>query len=105
MIIHNVYFWLKPEVTEDQKAAFEQGIRNLISDVPGIHRAEFGTPAATSSRPVVDHSFDFSLVFQFKNIEDHDAYQVHPNHDVFVDAYKELWAKVQVFDSEMKLAG
>ena len=41
---------------------------------------------------------DFALVMQFDSIEAQDAYQVDPDHHVFIDTCKHFWDKVQVRD-------
>jgi len=99
MILHNVYFWLKKEVSESQKHDFEQGILDFLSNVPEVQKYTIGKPAETPSREVVDHTYDFSIFVWFASIEDHNIYQAHPVHDVFVDKFNDLWEKVQVFDS------
>jgi len=95
---HVVNFWLKNDLTADQRKVFEDGVRSLgtISTVDVFH---LGTPASTD-RPVIDRSYDFCLVCMFKNKEDHDAYQVDPVHDVFRDTCSSLWEKVLIYDSE-----
>lgn len=101
MLIHNVYFWLKEGVSESDKQEFEQGMRDLVNAVAEAQKAEFGIPASTPARDVVDHSFGYSLFIWFNNVEDHNAYQVHPAHDKFIADFKHLWAKVQVIDSHL----
>ncbi len=96
--IHTVFFWLHEEVTEDQKSDFElNGLGELIK-LKDVHRGYYGRPAMTP-RDVVDNSYDFALVCHFKSAAEQDLYQVDPDHDVFVDKYKGLWKKVQVYDT------
>jgi hypothetical protein len=47
---------------------------------------------------VTDKSFDYGLSMQFDSIADHNVYQDDPEHDVFVDAFKDWWQKVLVMD-------
>ena len=101
MLQHNVYFWLKDTVTESEKKNFEKGIKEFVSAVKAVHKAEIGIPAPTPERDVVDHSFGYSLFTWFKTIEDHNVYQEHPAHQKFIDDFSALWARVQVFDSEL----
>jgi hypothetical protein len=101
MIQHNVYFWLKDEVSESDRKGFAKGIKDFVSDVKEVHKAEIGVPARTEARDVVDHSFGYSLFAWFKTIEDHNIYQEHPAHKKFIDNFSSLWAKVQVYDSEL----
>ena len=102
MILHNVYFWLKEEVTESEKKDFVQGIVDFLSNVEQVQKYEIGKPAATPERDVVDHSFNYTMFVWFNTVEDHDVYQTHPAHDIFVNSFSKLWAKVQVIDSELK---
>jgi len=47
---------------------------------------------------VVDLSWDYGLTMTFESIEAQDAYQVDPDHQVFIDTFKTWWAKVEVKD-------
>lgn len=95
---HHVYFWLKAEnQNAEDRAAFEAGLNALLK-TPNIGSGGWGKPAATPVRPVTDNSFDYGLYLRFDSIEKHDAYQVHAEHDVFLDGFKGLWEKVLVMD-------
>lgn len=97
---HHVYFWIKEEhKTAETLAAFEKGLE-AVTKVPNIASGGWGKPAQTAVRPVTDNSFDYGLYLTFDSLEKHDAYQVHPEHDVFIDSFKELWEKVRVSDVE-----
>lgn len=101
MLQHNVYFWLKENVSNEEKKKFEQGIKDFISAVKEIHKSEIGIPAATEHRDVVDHSFGFSMFIWFKNMDDHNAYQKHPAHQKFIDDFSGIWESVKVYDSKL----
>lgn len=95
---HHVYFWLQDgKKNEEDQAAFEQGLKDLfkIEEVAG---GCWATPAPTAVRPVTENSWDYALSLQFASLIEHDIYQAHPAHDVFVDTYKDYWSKVQVMD-------
>ena len=49
-------------------------------------------------RPVIDQSYAWGLVEHFDDLEAHDAYQVDPDHHVFIDSFKSWWARVEVRD-------
>lgn len=100
MIRHNVYFWLKDTVTNSQKKEFEKGLKKFLSSVDEIESADIGIPAGTPDREVIDKSFGYSIFVSFKNVEDHNIYQEHPAHKVFIDDHSNLWADVKVYDSE-----
>ena len=98
-MIHNVYFWLKPDLSPDDITRFEAGLLALGA-IDCVQSCTVGRPAATPERPVTDKSFSYHLGLTFSSIENHDIYQDHPDHHVFVDGCRELWDKVIVYDSE-----
>jgi len=92
---HHVHFWLKNK-TDHQKLI--EGLNSLaaISHIKQIH---IGVPADTH-RGVVDRSYDASLLIIFENQAAHDAYQMDPVHDLFVENYAgPLCEKIVVQDS------
>ena len=97
---HHVYFWLKEEhKNAEASAAFEKAL-DAVCLVPNIASGGWGVSAATPERPVTDKTFDYAIYLTFDSVEKHDAYQVHPEHDVFVDGYKHLWQSVRIMDVE-----
>ncbi|MEX1114628.1 MAG: Dabb family protein [Akkermansiaceae bacterium] len=95
---HHVYFWLKEEFKNAaDRAVFEQGLDSLF-EIDLVVGGRWAVPAAVVVRPVIDQSWDYALTMQFANIEDHDAYQVEPDHNVFITSFKDWWAQVQVRD-------
>lgn len=97
---HHVYFWLKEEKkTEEARAEFTKGLE-LCKNVPSVSGGSWGVSAATPERPVTDKSWDYALYLSFDSVEDHNAYQVHPDHDVFVNNCKDFWSKVSIMDVE-----
>lgn len=95
--VHTVFFWVKTDVTQEQKDAFYQGLLKLKT-IDAIETGYVGVPAPTN-RPVIDSSYDYSITFVFKTAEDQDAYQVHPEHHEFIAAFNHLWEKVVVYDA------
>jgi Stress responsive A/B Barrel Domain len=56
---------------------------------------------ATSSRPVVDQSYQVALNLVFPDKKAQDDYQVHPQHMEFVErVFKRVCKKVVVYDFE-----
>ncbi|MCB1205612.1 MAG: Dabb family protein [Verrucomicrobiae bacterium] len=99
MVRHNVYFWLDPELSDDQKTSFEEGLKALFQ-IDVVAAGSFGKPAATPVRPVTRNTFDYALVLEFDSVEKHNAYQVHPEHDVFVASFSSWFREVRVFDTQ-----
>jgi hypothetical protein len=93
--VHHVHFWLNDK--NDKKKLIE-GLNTLIP-ITHIRDIHIGTVADTH-RDVVERSHDASLLILFDDIAAHDAYQVDPTHQLFVDNYaKPLCSKVVVSDS------
>lgn len=97
-LIHTVFFWLKEDLTEDQKAKFKAGVKSL-SAISHIQTFYMGPAAKTEERGVVDNSYDMALINQFAKPEDQEAYQIDPIHLKFVEECKDFWTKVVVYDS------
>ena len=100
-MIHSVFFWLKKDLSAEQRSTFERELI-LLKEISYLVHGFVGKPAATPERPpVTDHTFDYSLVFHFKNLEDHDHYQKDcPQHIRFVETCKSFWEKVIVYDTK-----
>jgi hypothetical protein len=73
-MIHNVYFWLKPGLSAEQRSTFETELMHLL-EIDYLEHGFVGKPADTEKRPVCDHSFSYSLTLHFKNMQDHVFYQ------------------------------
>ncbi len=99
---HHVYFWLKEERQNDaDKTQFEAGLTKLAESACLSETGRWGKPAATSKRPVTDHSWSYAISFRFATMEDHDKYQGDdPHHVEFVEAFKDWWNRVEVRDLE-----
>lgn len=96
MLTHCVFFWLQPQITAQDRATFEQGLASLTT-ITGVFHASFGVPAPTD-RPVIERSYSYGLMVKFENLAAHDAYQVDPIHERFLEQCSRLWTRVQVFD-------
>jgi hypothetical protein len=99
MLIHAVFFWLKPGVTDAERAHFTSEVRKL-SAVRTVDKLYVGAPAKIAERSVTDRSFDVALTIVFRDGPAHDAYQVDPVHLAFVERNKAVWTRVQVYDSD-----
>lgn len=95
---HHVYFWLKPEhQTTQARSDFEKGLDTLFT-IPLCTGGRWAIPAPVPSRDVVDNSWHYATVMFFDSVPDHDTYQTHPTHQLFIDAHKHRWEKVIVRD-------
>ena len=98
MFVHSVFFWLKDELTQDQKEQFRQGVETLITIQPSV--AVYVGTVADTDRPIIDKSYDLALTCIFENKADQDEYQIDPVHLAFVDNHKEDWKKVLIYDAD-----
>lgn len=98
MLVHTVYFWLKRDLTDEQRKTFIGRVQEL-TEIPSIEYGFAGTPADTF-RPVVDRTYDAALTVVFKDMQGHDAYQEHALHKNFLKDCSSLWEKVVIYDAD-----
>ena len=98
MLIHSVFFWLKPETSSVQREAMQRGLESLRG-IRSVETLYIGTPATMPDRPVRDSSYTFGLTVVFEDIAAHDAYQIDPLHETFNQNFRPFWARVQVYDA------
>lgn len=97
-LAHHVFFWLKnPDSIEDRDKLLE-GVKTLkkIETVREIHA---GLPASTEKRPVVDTSWQVSVLVFFKDLAGQSTYEAHPVHLEFIKNNGHLLEKVIVYDA------
>lgn len=99
MLVHSVFFWLKPDLTEAQRADFRRGVESLVG-IKSAEKVYVGIPAKTAKRPVVDASYSVALTVVCRDVAAHDAYQVDPIHLKFVEQFKTFWTRVQIYDAQ-----
>lgn len=95
--VHAVYFWLRDDLSADDRARFEAGLRSLRA-IDGVAHGWIGDPAPTD-RPVIERGYSRALVLAFPDQAAHDAYQVDPAHDRFREECGTFWTNVRIFDS------
>jgi hypothetical protein len=98
MLIHSVFFWLKPEIEAAQRESMQRGLESLRA-IKSVETLFIGVPAAMPERSVRDGSYTFGLTVIFKDVAAHDAYQIDPLHEAFNQNFRSLWARVQVYDA------
>jgi len=103
MIAHTVFFTLHDR-SEAARVKLVKACRLYLTGHPGLVFFACGTIEPAYNRPVNDLEFDVSLHMIFADRPAHDAYQVAPRHQQFIDENKADWARVRVFDSEVETA-
>jgi len=98
MLLHTVLFWLRTDLTHEDKKRFECGLKELTT-IASVKTAFYGSPASTR-RPVIDASYSYQLVLGFDGLQGHDSYQTDPIHLKFVKECSPLWTKVLIYDAE-----
>jgi heme-degrading monooxygenase HmoA len=101
MQAHNVYFSLKDR-SDSAVQTLVAACKKYLAKRPGVVFFACGTLEKELNRPVNDRDFDVALHVIFDSKASHDAYQVAPLHNAFVEENKENWAKVRVFDSQVE---
>jgi hypothetical protein len=98
MLIHNAHFWLKKDLSTEDRATFEEEVRRLAA-IAYLERGFVGKSAPTEERPVTDHSFDYATSLHFKTMADHEFYQEEcKDHARFVAKCKAFFERVIVYD-------
>lgn len=97
MLVHIVLFWLKKDLSAEDKALFLSGV-NCLSGIGTLKGFHVGSPAATTKRPSIDDSYDFGLYTNFANLDGHNSYQTDAIHLKFLEECKHLWESVKVYD-------
>ena len=99
MLVHNVYFWLKKDLSSEDRAKFRAGVETLATIESTTH-VFIGKPATTEPRPIIDLTYDCGLTVVLADVTAHDAYQVDPIHLRFLEECGHLWERVRIYDSE-----
>ena len=97
MFVHSVYFWLKDDLTSEQKETFLQGLKSLTT-IESVRQSFTGVPAPTN-RPVIERSYSYVLIVAFDDQEGYDLYQDHQTHDSFREQCSPFWNRVVIYDA------
>ncbi len=101
MLAHSVFFSLH----DSSPAAIQKMVdacKKYLSDHPGVIFFAAGTLNQELRRPVNDGEFDVALHVVFDSQASHDAYQIAPAHQQFIQENKPNWRLVRVFDADVE---
>ncbi|MGA1115860.1 MAG: Dabb family protein [Opitutales bacterium] len=99
MLNHTVIFWLKKELSDQDKKIFHHELEKL-GMIESVHQLYIGSPASTTNRPVIDNSYDYCLTVILEDISAHDIYQQDPIHLKFIENCAHMWDKVKIYDAD-----
>lgn len=95
--VHCVYFWMREDLSEEERETFEKGLA-MLARLETVRHAFIGAPPP-SQREIVDGSYDYALVLAFDDAEGHDAYQVHADHELFRQQTVGFWRDIKIYDT------
>lgn len=96
--IHTAYFWLKEDLDPRDIAAFKEDCEKL-KEIETVQAFYTGIPASTN-REVIENTYDYAIVFHFKDLADQEYYQGHPLHLEMIEKHQAKWERVMVTDIE-----
>jgi hypothetical protein len=98
MLIHSALFWLRDDLSGEERAVFESELQRLAA-IPYLERGYAGPAAATERRPVTDNTFGYATSLHFQSMADHEFYQTRcPDHARFIAVCASFWTRVVVHD-------
>lgn len=95
MIHHLVWFKLKEDISDEEKAQLQANLTAMRPQIPQIIELACGEDFSGRSR-----GFEFGLAVQFASREDGQIYDKHPAHQTFIAQSKHLWRDVMALDFE-----
>jgi hypothetical protein len=103
LLSHDVYFALKDNSADAKKKLVDLCAKYLTRHEGTVFFAA-GARAEEFTREVNDRDFDVALHIVFKDKAAHDKYQESERHKQFIEAGRDNWKKVRVFDSIIETA-
>lgn len=97
-LAHMVFFSLKDH-SRQSREAFAASCEKYLKSIEGSDYFSVGIIAEDVEEPVSVKDWDVALHVVFRDKETKAKYLDHPQHKQFVEANREQFAKVRVFDS------
>ena len=98
-VVHDVYFELNDASPEAVQALLD-GCHEYLAPLPGIVHFAAGTRSPERQVGVNDVDYDVSLHVWFTDMAALEAYDTAEQHLAFIEAFRENWSGVRVFDSD-----
>ncbi len=99
-LAHMVFFTLHDN-SEAKIDELVSACHQYLNHHPGVIYFSVGKPTPDLVRPVNDRAHEVALHVVFADRASHDAYQVAPRHQEFIDLHKSNWKQVRVFDADL----
>jgi quinol monooxygenase YgiN len=99
-LAHMVFFTLHDN-SESKVNELISACHQYLNNHPGVIYFSVGKPTPDLVRPVNDRAHEVALHVVFADRAAHDAYQVAPRHQEFIDLHKANWKQVRVFDADI----
>lgn len=96
VFLHNVHYWLKPDLTAEQREMFLQGIAALMR-LKSVRCAWFGAPAE-GGEAAADRSYSHALVLGLADAAGHDEFQADPEHHAIRARIGGSWGRIVIYD-------
>jgi len=95
---HNLFFWLKKDLSDREVKDFENFFEGL-KKLPYQKNLRYGKPAGSSPRNVLDSTYTYNASMEFETLEALEAYGKLPEHLALVQKYKPMFEKMLVYDT------
>ncbi len=95
MFLHNVEYWLKPDLTSAEMEIFLTGIADLMK-LRSVKQAWFGP--RVDADPMADRTFDYSIVLDLGDAAGHDDFQADPAHQNIRDRIGGSCSRLLIYD-------
>ena len=104
MIVHIVLFQPKGAVTAEQREAFSHALRQAVSRIPQIRRAQVGraVEVGASYEPKLGHPpYEYVAILEFSSLDDLRTYLDHPLHARVGEMFWTACESTLILDAEM----
>lgn len=96
MFLHNVTYWLKADLTAEQRQVFLEGI-DALTKLGSVKAAWFGTPSPRGE-DIAERDYTHALVMDLGDEAGHAAFQADPAHDAIRARIGGFWDKIVIYD-------
>lgn len=96
MFLHNVHYWLRPDLSPEGRENFLGGIGDLMK-LASVRGAWFGAPYARGEAGA-ERGYDYGLVLDLGDAAGHEAFQADPEHHAIRTRIGASWERLVIYD-------